>query len=172
MSGRGSPPASPGEQGSAMLVVATILAALLAGGGVALYLQLEGTKSVSLTRSGLSSLYCAEAGVAKAQSFFTSQVSLWPDFIDGIDANDPAGYPVTGDIDGDGTADYEVRLADNDDEPSGANDTTVDLDGRVFMIARCLQKTGGNKRRAARLLQLSRTTLIDKLHRLNPSSAA
>jgi DNA-binding NtrC family response regulator len=35
------------------------------------------------------------------------------------------------------------------------------------LIRRCLEKTGGNKRQAARLLQLSRTTLIDKLHRLN-----
>jgi DNA-binding NtrC family response regulator len=31
------------------------------------------------------------------------------------------------------------------------------------LILRCLEKTGGNKRQAARLLQLSRTTLIDKL---------
>jgi DNA-binding NtrC family response regulator len=29
------------------------------------------------------------------------------------------------------------------------------------------EKTGGNKRQAAKLLQLSRTTLIDKLQRLN-----
>ena len=34
------------------------------------------------------------------------------------------------------------------------------------LILQCLQKTGGNKRQAARLLNLSRTTLIDKLHRL------
>ena len=38
------------------------------------------------------------------------------------------------------------------------------------LILRCLEKTGGNKRQAARLLQLSRTTLIDKLHRLNVAS--
>ncbi len=37
------------------------------------------------------------------------------------------------------------------------------------LIVRCLEKTGGNKRQAARLLRLSRTTLIDKLHRLNLS---
>ena len=35
------------------------------------------------------------------------------------------------------------------------------------LILRCLEKTGGNKRQAAKLLQLSRTTLIDKLHRLS-----
>ena len=34
------------------------------------------------------------------------------------------------------------------------------------LILGCLEKTGGNKRQAARLLQLSRTTLIDKLQRL------
>jgi DNA-binding NtrC family response regulator len=34
------------------------------------------------------------------------------------------------------------------------------------LIVQCLEKTGGNKRQAARLLNLSRTTLIDKLHRL------
>jgi DNA-binding NtrC family response regulator len=35
------------------------------------------------------------------------------------------------------------------------------------LILRCLEKTGGNKRQAARLLNLSRTTFIDKLQRLN-----
>ena len=38
------------------------------------------------------------------------------------------------------------------------------------LIVRCLERTGGNKRQAAKLLHLSRTTLIDKLHRLNVSS--
>ena len=40
------------------------------------------------------------------------------------------------------------------------------------LILRCLEKTGGNKRQAARLLNLSRTTLIDKLQRLNVASDA
>jgi DNA-binding NtrC family response regulator len=40
------------------------------------------------------------------------------------------------------------------------------------LILRCLEKTGGNKRQAARLLHLSRTTLIDKLQRLNASDSA
>ena len=39
------------------------------------------------------------------------------------------------------------------------------------LILRCLEKTGGNKRQAARLLQLSRTTLIDKLQRLTAAPA-
>ena len=42
------------------------------------------------------------------------------------------------------------------------------------LILRSLERTGGNKRKAARLLQLSRTTLIDKLQRLTaaPDGAA
>ncbi len=40
------------------------------------------------------------------------------------------------------------------------------------LILRCLEKTGGNKRQAARLLQLSRTTFIDKLQRLHIESQA
>ena len=39
------------------------------------------------------------------------------------------------------------------------------------LITRCLEKTGGNKRQAARLLHLSRTTLIDKLNRLGQAKA-
>jgi DNA-binding NtrC family response regulator len=40
------------------------------------------------------------------------------------------------------------------------------------LILQCLEKTGGNKRRAARLLNLSRTTLIDKLQRLGRAGEA
>jgi DNA-binding NtrC family response regulator len=49
----------------------------------------------------------------------------------------------------------------------GINFTTVVSDLERDLIMRCLEKTGGNKRQAARLLNLSRTTFIDKLQRLN-----
>jgi DNA-binding NtrC family response regulator len=49
----------------------------------------------------------------------------------------------------------------------GINFTTVVSDLERDLILRCLEKTGGNKRQAARLLNLSRTTFIDKLQRLN-----
>jgi DNA-binding NtrC family response regulator len=51
----------------------------------------------------------------------------------------------------------------------GINFTSVVSQLERELILKCLEKTGGNKRQAARLLQLSRTTLIDKLHRLNLS---
>jgi DNA-binding NtrC family response regulator len=49
----------------------------------------------------------------------------------------------------------------------GINFTEVVSQLERELIVRCLEKTGGNKRQAARLLHMSRTTLIDKLHRLN-----
>jgi DNA-binding NtrC family response regulator len=49
----------------------------------------------------------------------------------------------------------------------GINFTSVVSDLERDLILRCLEKTGGNKRQAARLLNLSRTTFIDKLQRLN-----
>ena len=53
----------------------------------------------------------------------------------------------------------------------GINFTSVVSQLERDLILQCLEKTGGNKRQAARLLNLSRTTLIDKLHRLGAISA-
>lgn len=54
----------------------------------------------------------------------------------------------------------------------GINFTSVVSQLERDLILQCLEKTGGNKRQAARLLNLSRTTLIDKLHRLGPNSSS
>ena len=53
----------------------------------------------------------------------------------------------------------------------GLNFTSVVSQLERELILRSLEKTGGNKRRAARLLNLSRTTLIDKLQRLEGSKS-
>ena len=53
----------------------------------------------------------------------------------------------------------------------GINFTSVVSQLERELILRCLEKTGGNKRQAARLLNMSRTTLIDKLQRLGPTQA-
>jgi len=54
----------------------------------------------------------------------------------------------------------------------GINFTAVVAQLERDLILRSLEKTGGNKRQAARLLNLSRTTLIDKLQRLGATSLA
>ena len=52
-------------------------------------------------------------------------------------------------------------------------DEGLDLDDYVTsiereLIHRALEKTGGNKGRASKLLNLKRTTLVEKLKRLEP----
>jgi len=54
----------------------------------------------------------------------------------------------------------------------GINFTAVVAQLERDLILRSLEKTGGNKRQAARLLNLSRTTLIDKLQRLGATKLA
>ena len=49
----------------------------------------------------------------------------------------------------------------------GINFTSVVSQLERELILRVLEKTRGNKRQAARLLNLSRTTFIDKLQRLH-----
>jgi DNA-binding NtrC family response regulator len=41
----------------------------------------------------------------------------------------------------------------------------------LSLIKRSLERTRGNKRQAARLLNMKRTTLIEKLKRLQPGDA-
>jgi transcriptional regulator with PAS, ATPase and Fis domain len=57
-----------------------------------------------------------------------------------------------------------VTLPPTPDE--GINFTSTMTQVERELILRYLAKANGNKRQAARLLNLSRTTLIDKLHRL------
>jgi len=52
----------------------------------------------------------------------------------------------------------------------GINFTEIVSQLERDLIVRCLERTGGNKRQAALLLHLSRTTFIDKLQRLNVES--
>ena len=126
------------EQGSIMIIVVTMIAALLAGAGIAVYLQISDTKSTGLIRAARSSLYCAEAGLVRARPYLGTNWSDWSLWLDQDPSNDPQPYPYTGDIDGDGTDDFEVTIRDNDDEPAAvANDPTRDNDLKVFIISRC-----------------------------------
>ena len=125
-----------------MLLVATLLVALLAGGAVALYVQLQGTKSASLVKASKSSLFCAEAGVIAARPTLAQNYLDWPTLLDSSTSNDPSWYPVTGDLDGDGVNDYQVTIKDNDDEvPPAPDDPELDNDRRVFAVGRCLKNS-------------------------------
>ncbi len=116
-----------------MVLVLTVLAALLAGGAVALMLQVNATKSSGITAANRRALFCAEAGLAAARTYMVLNSSGWDLMLDADASNDPSGYPVTADIDGDGTDDVEVTIRDDDDD----TDPTSDVNGRVFLVSKC-----------------------------------
>jgi len=127
------------ERGSALLLVTLILVALLAGGAIALYVQVLDVRSTGLVRQSRTSLYCAEAGLAAARRLVADNMQDWTLILDADPGNNPVWYPVTGDLDADGVDDYVVTVRDNDDEASPVdNDPTVDLDQRVFVVSACV----------------------------------
>jgi hypothetical protein len=142
---RGRPAASdPGQRGAAMLLIATLLVALLAGGGVALYVQLQSTKGAGLVKATRTSLYCAEAGLAFARPQIATNYPSWPALLDGDPSNDPTWYPLGADIDNpaDGVNDFVVTIEDNDDEvPPAVSDKLRDNDRQVFLVSRCTKST-------------------------------
>ena len=138
------------ERGSAMLVTLILIAALLAGAGALLSVQLASTRSADLTRTNISAVFCAEAGLAAARSIVAQSYALWRSSLCTTYRTDPAACVEppwlasaidaagTHDLDGDGQADFALYIRDNDDE-LGTNDPTVDNDLRVFVAARCLK---------------------------------
>jgi len=120
-----------------MVLVITILAALLAGAAVALYLQVTSTRAAGLSSHMRSALYCAEAGLAAARNVIANDPDSWPSLLD-EDDTEPAWYPIEGDIDGDDVPDYRVTVRDNDDEfPDDDLDPYHDSDGRIIIVSEC-----------------------------------
>ena len=145
------------ERGSAMLVTLILVAALLAGAAVLVSMQLASNKSTDLSRTSMSSLHCAEAGLALARSTVQSNSSSWntglspsgaistssePGWLhDGIEvaAGNAASSNAAHDLDGDGNRDLIIYLKDNHDEGSGSDAQTADADGRVWVVSRCIK---------------------------------
>jgi hypothetical protein len=131
-----------GQRGAALAVTLILVTALLAGGALAMYLQLADTRSAQYVTESRASLYCAEAGLARARRFVSINVQLWPAMLDDDDGNDPEGYPIEGRLDGatTGPPDFRVVIRDNDDElPPAANNPGLDTDGTIFMVSTCLR---------------------------------
>lgn len=128
------------EHGGAMLVTLVIITAVLSGAAILVSLQLASNRSTDLTRSGLSALYCAEAGVAGARAVVSQNYENWSSAL----AN-PNVEPVwlqngfNHDIDGDNIADFKITLKDNDDELPATNNPNVDIDMMVFVQSECIK---------------------------------
>lgn len=131
-----------------MLVTLIVIGALLAGAGVLLSVQMASNRSADLTRSGMSALYCAEAGLAAARQVVAENYLDWKaDLCTTTTCTEPAWMaagiaakttPKDHDLDGDGAADFTVWLRDNYDEIS-ANDPAVDSDLQVYIVSKCIK---------------------------------
>jgi hypothetical protein len=134
------------ERGSAMLITVVLIAALLGGAAVLSSLQISSTRSTSLTRSRMSALYCAEAGLIASHASTAKNYSLWNSALCKPSCATPAQPSWLGptalshDLDGDGDDDFSITLRDDDDEVApNANDPTIDINYKVYLVATCLK---------------------------------
>ena len=65
------------QRGSAMLVTMIVISSLLAGASVLVSMQLASNRATDLTRTGLSAMYCAEAGLTSAHASVAQNVASW-----------------------------------------------------------------------------------------------
>jgi hypothetical protein len=149
------------QRGSAMLVTLILISALLAGAAVLAAMQMSSTRSSDVTRTGMSSTYCAEAGLAQARAVIAANYTSWTSWLCSAlstsSCTEPASLSTligSHDIDGDGTADFMIYLRDNDDELTGSNNLAVDNDLRVFIVSRCTKYTE-NVKEVEELVQYS-----------------
>lgn len=134
------------QRGSAMLVTMIIIASLLAGASVLVSMQLASNRGSDLTRTGLESTYCAEAGLNVALPAVIANYNLWNAALAACNnvypcLPEPAwlaslNHSVTG---GSGS-DFVLSIRDNDDEfPPAPNDPLHDSDLRIFIVSRCVK---------------------------------
>ena len=127
-----------GQRGSAMLVTLILVSALIAGGAVLVSMQMSSNRGAEVTNTGMTALYCAEAGLAAARPIVIANYLNWAGNL-GINAEPSWLASIDHDVDNDGAAanDFTITLKDNDDELSGTNDVSVDQDLRIFVISTC-----------------------------------
>jgi hypothetical protein len=133
------------QRGSALLVTMILISCLLAGMAVLVNVELASLKSSGVSRGGIESLYCAEAGLARARDVVAANSAIWSSALAMYPSTDEPAWLAAGigshDLDGDGVADFAVYLKDDNDEQSPlANDMTHDNNMRVYIVARCLAR--------------------------------
>jgi len=120
-----------------MLVTLILITAVFAGAATMTSMQLASHKNTQLIRDKTSSLYCAEAGLAAAHSAVATHYGDWNNWLG--QASEPTWLgTLDHDLDGDGVADFTLRLRDNADE-SVDDDPSVDNDLAVFVVSTCVK---------------------------------
>jgi hypothetical protein len=128
-----------------MLVTVVIIVALLAGGAVLVQLQVASNRQTGITSTGLSSLYCAESGLAAARPVVAANYAGWATFL-GTNTEPTWLNPgcvgtgcapgINHDIDGDGKPDFVITLVNNADH--NPLTPTIDNDLQIFIVSTCI----------------------------------
>jgi hypothetical protein len=143
-------PARDRQRGSAMLVTMIVVIALLSGAAVLVSMQVASNRSADITRTGLTSLYCAEAGLDAARPLVAANYVGWSTFLG--TGNEPTWLNpgctctpvgcttcapgINHDIDGDGLADFKITLVNNADH--NPLTPTIDNDLSIFVVSTCI----------------------------------
>jgi Tfp pilus assembly protein PilX len=137
------------QRGSAMLVTLIIISSLLAGAVVLVSMQLASNRSTDLSRTSVTALYCAEAGLHAARAAVAAAASTDIDAAVTASAGGTLTEPTwlstaitAGGHDVDGISngnDFHVYIKDNDDEviTGGANNLADDIDNKVWVVSVC-----------------------------------
>lgn len=121
-----------------MLVTLILITALTAGATALVSMQHDSTHAAQLTRSKVSALACAEAGLATARSAVASSYAQWNGALaTGLQPTWLAS--LARDLDGDNEADFELTLRDNEDELTGTDDPAHDNDLAVYVVSTCVK---------------------------------
>lgn len=132
------------QRGSAMLVTMIVIGALIAGAASLTSMQMQSQRSADLTKSNITSLYCAEAGTAAARAALATHYEQWGSGLVQSAAgnkNEPewlASAIGSHDLDGDNRADFAAYIYDNNDDPIDDN-PEADNDLQVFVVVSCIK---------------------------------
>ena len=122
-----------------MLITLILMAAILAGAAVLVSMQLGANRATEVTRTGISALYCAEAGLTATRTTIAANKDTWGDYLG--QGTEPTWLAaIDHDLDGDGADDFVITLEDDTDElPPDPDAPLVDTNDRVFVVSRCIK---------------------------------
>lgn len=121
-----------------MLVTMILIVALTAGATALVSMQQDSTHAAQITRTKISALACAEAGLATARTAVASSYAQWNSVL-GTGEQPSWLASLARDLDGDNLADFELTLQDNEDELTGANDPAHDNDLAIYVVSTCVK---------------------------------
>jgi hypothetical protein len=132
------------ERGTAILITLIVIVALLGGGAVLVGMQMSSTRSTEVTRSNMTSLYCAEAGLNAARrpvlAGYTAD-GTWGGFLGtGTQPTYVDAASIDHDLDPNDsltTDDFRITLEDNDDEIGFTATPTIDNDLHIYVVSTC-----------------------------------